>query len=99
MFQLSVAFAAAYGYAIVAGLVLLKMRRLGFIISTGLAVLILLCPILIPADELTFRALAVLAATELMFKLLDLARHCRDPSFTMSTWAFLEFLVPIPTFR
>lgn len=62
------------------------------------ATFVLLCPLIIPAEQVIARAICCLFCTELWLKVIDLGRMFRTPQGQQITFRnCLHFLVPFPT--
>ena len=91
--SVAVAFAAALG----AWPILRGRFGLDRFVIPGIASVVLLLPLLIPAGKVGQRAIASILFIELFFKMLDYARQCR--SSVRESWPFAryaKFLIPFP---
>jgi hypothetical protein len=96
LLQLGLTVAVAFAYAVAVRPVLRTRARLGAVTACCAAIGVLFCPLLIPHDEVVLRALALLACTELMFKMFDYSRESRCR--VLSAGEYYRFLIPFPPF-
>lgn len=96
--QLLISIGAAYAYAVAAGLAFKHPRRIGAPLTTSVAIGVLAIPLLIPPDQAILRAIALLVCTELMLKMIEFARCCREQESGNSITDYLWFLIPFPPF-
>ena len=89
--------AAAYGAAFGYGVVLRKVRLSSVSFWTVVAVAIILaCPLLIPASNVLWRALASLYSADLTFKVIELRRMAMTDHVFPQTHDICRFLAPFP---
>lgn len=87
--------ALAYSIALAAWPILKRKGRIGAIGSWIAAGLVMLCPALIPADQVMGRALVALVCGDPFFKMIDYSRRCRTIE-GVRPGAYLRFLIPFP---
>lgn len=87
--------ASAYGIALAAWPIVKRKGRIGAIGSLIAAGLVMLCPALIPAEQVMGRALVALVCVDPCFKMIDYARRRRTVE-AGRPGAYLRFLIPFP---
>ncbi len=92
--RLVLAIATAWGLAIVAGAI--RTWPLGRAVSWWFLPLVLVCPLLIPSENLKLRALTACVAGDLGFKMVDFFRH--RGRHGLGFGEYIRFLVPFPVF-
>ncbi|HEY4259315.1 MAG TPA: hypothetical protein VGM98_04110, partial [Schlesneria sp.] len=88
-----------YAIAVTCLLLMRNVSRGKRFIGWSAGLLLALCPLLIPANEVIARALVSLLCADAWFRGVDLARVLGQRRTTMpSLWQCLEFLIPFPTY-
>ena len=89
----------AYGFAVVAPLMRDGIRgRAGTLVGWCFVPLVLVCPRLIPAEDVGLRAASAFASCEIGFKLVEFFRHRGKRERRMGLRAYYGFLIPFPVF-
>ena len=85
----------AYSIALAAWPIFKRKGRIGAIGSWIAAGLVMLCPALIPADQVMGRALVAVVCGDPFFKMIDCSRRCRMIE-GVRLGAYVRFLIPFP---
>jgi hypothetical protein len=91
------AFAIAYGCAVVAPLLRYRLRgRVGAWVAACFIPLILACPVVIPPAHVGLRALSAFASGDITFRMVDYFRHWGTVERGIVLREYYRFLIPFP---
>jgi hypothetical protein len=87
---------AAYGCAL--AFPLMKFRSKGTVAGAAWCsvAVVLACPLLVPAHAVKLRAAAAFISTDLMFRMVDYFRRCRQRRHSFAAGEYYRFLIPFP---
>src|SRR5262245_61468666 len=94
---LLLALLVAYGCAVVAPVLRYWLRgRVGAFVGWCFVPIILVCPLLIPSENVGLRAASAFASTEIIFRMVDFFRHWGNVGRSVVLRDYYRFLVPFP---
>ena len=95
LLKLLLSILGAFGFAAAMWPMLLRgPKSPRILVKAGCTILVMLFPLIIPAERIGLRALALLVCIELWFKMVDYSRQKKRPD---SFSRYLRFLIPFPS--
>ncbi|MCA9230585.1 MAG: hypothetical protein KDA57_08035 [Planctomycetales bacterium] len=90
LLAITTGYAIAFGY----GVAVRVIRHL--LLAATAVISILMCPLIIPADQVILRALTSLYAADLVFKVVELRRLATTNHFLLQASNICRYLIPFP---